>query len=50
MEKDLVINGYDLINLGFKGLDIGKVLSKCLEDVLENPEYNTKEYLLTIVK
>lgn len=48
--KDLAINGYDMMNLGFTGPEIGKALNKCLEEVLENPDHNTKEYLLTIVK
>lgn len=45
--KDLAVNGSDLIALGVKpGPMIGKILSEMLEIVIDNPEYNTKEYLL----
>ncbi|KKQ35093.1 MAG: Polynucleotide adenylyltransferase/metal dependent phosphohydrolase [candidate division WS6 bacterium GW2011_GWA2_37_6] len=48
---DLAINGNDLINAGVqKGPKIGEILSDLLEDVMENPENNTKEKLLQIVK
>jgi tRNA nucleotidyltransferase (CCA-adding enzyme) len=49
--KDLAINGKDLMNLGYKqGKEIGEILNKLLEIVLENPELNTKEYLIEYVK
>ncbi len=48
--KTLAVNGYDLINLGFKGKQIGDILNKMLGFVLENPEYNKKETLLDLVK
>ena len=45
--KELAITGKDLIGLGMKpGPAIGEVLSGALEQVLEEPEKNTKEYLL----
>lgn len=46
--KDLAVSGTDLIEAGLKpGPQIGEVLKKLLEQVIENPEYNTKEYLLS---
>ncbi len=45
--KDLAVNGGDLIALGVKpGKDMGDMLNRMLEDVLESPEHNTKEYLV----
>lgn len=45
--RDLAVTGSDLIAMGMKpGKEIGDILSKLLEIVLENPEYNTKEFLL----
>lgn len=49
--KDLEINGYDLINLGLKpGKELGFILDYLLEKILEEPELNTKEKLLTLAK
>lgn len=46
--KDLAVSGTDLIEAGLKpGPQIGEALKKLLEQVIENPEYNTKEYLLS---
>lgn len=45
--KDLAVTGKDLIASGMKpGKEIGQTLENMLEDVLECPEHNTKEYLL----
>lgn len=45
--KDLKINGNDLIQLGFKpSKEMGSILNKLLEMVLENPEHNKKEILI----
>lgn len=45
--KKLAISGSDLIAEGMKpGKEIGEVLDKLLELVIEHPEYNTKEILL----
>lgn len=44
--KDLCINGNDLIELGFSGKEVGDVLYRLLEDVLENPEDNKREILI----
>ena len=45
--KDLAVNGRDLIELGITpGKTIGNILERMLMDVLDEPEHNTKEYLL----
>ncbi len=45
--KDLAVNGKDLIALGVNpGKQIGETLAIMLSDVLDNPEHNSKEYLL----
>ncbi|UWD50292.1 CCA tRNA nucleotidyltransferase [Clostridioides difficile] len=44
--KDLAINGNDLMSIGVKpGKDIGYLLNKILEIVINNPELNEKEIL-----
>ncbi len=45
--KELSVGGKDLIALGLRpGPRIGAVLQALLEDVLDDPEHNTREYLL----
>lgn len=49
--RDLAVNGKDLIAAGAApGKGIGETLQKLLEEVLEEPERNTREYLLGRVK
>lgn len=48
--SDLKINGKDLLELQLKGKEIGEVLNRCLQEVLETPEKNTREALLSLVK
>lgn len=49
-KKDLAINGTDLISLGYpEGKEIGLLIDILIEKVLDNPELNTKEQLITIV-
>lgn len=48
--KDLNINGYDLMKLGYQGKEIGAILNKLLEQVLENPDLNKKDELLKLIK
>lgn len=49
--KDLALTGKDLMELGVpQGKRLGAILQKLLEDVLENPEHNTREYLTEQVK
>lgn len=45
--QELAVNGRDLIEAGLKpGKELGVVLQRMLEDVLEEPPHNKKEYLL----
>jgi hypothetical protein len=46
--RDLAINGRDLMTLlGMQqGPEIGRVLNGLLEEVLDDPEHNTREWLL----
>jgi len=45
--KDLAINGNDLIKIGIpKGKKMGQILNTLLDDVIDNPEHNTREHLL----
>jgi len=49
--KELAIDGKDLIEAGVKqGKQVGEILSDLLEVVLEEPEKNTKESLISYVK
>jgi tRNA nucleotidyltransferase (CCA-adding enzyme) len=48
--KDLAVKGDDLIAAGVRpGPDVGEALTRLLEEVLEDPARNTKEYLLSRV-
>lgn len=44
--KDLAINGNDLMELGIRGVLIGKTLNKLLDIVIKYPSWNTKEKLV----
>lgn len=45
--KSLAVNGGDLIRMGMEpGREIGVILNRMLQDVIENPSHNTKEYLM----
>lgn len=49
--KELALDGRDLIGVGVpQGKQIGEILNSLLETVLEEPQKNTKETLLAIVK
>ena len=48
--KDLALNGYNMMDLGFQGKEIGIKLNYLLEKVLENPELNKREELIKILK
>ena len=49
--KDLAISGKDLIDMGMKpGKEIGAMLQYLLEQVLEEPELNVRETLVSLVK
>lgn len=45
--RDLAVSGSDLIDAGMRpGREIGELLSRMLDDVLAQPEHNSREYLL----
>lgn len=46
--RDLAVNGNDLIAWGIKGRAIRRYLAEMLAQVLDHPEYNTKEKLREI--
>lgn len=49
--KELKVNGQDLIAAGIeKGPKIGQTLQILLQEVIEEPEKNTREYLLARIK
>lgn len=49
--KDLAVNGTDLMEIGFQqGKKLGQTLNYLLDLILENPENNTKEYLIKMAK
>ena len=50
--SNLKIKGSDIINITGEqsGKKIGVILEKCLDYIIENPEYNTHEYLIDFVK
>lgn len=49
--QTLAINGNDLISIGIKpGKELGLILNKLLDEVIENPELNTKEALLELAR
>ncbi|MCR5053823.1 MAG: CCA tRNA nucleotidyltransferase [Lachnospiraceae bacterium] len=48
--KDLMINGTDLISMGYtRGPEIGSILAKLLDHVLDHPEDNNKRRLKELV-
>lgn len=44
--SELAINGYDLLNMGFKGKEIGFILNQLLSDVIDGKINNSKIVLL----
>ena len=51
LSGDLVINGRDLIKIGFRaGREIGDTLHLLLDEVLINPSLNNREYLMMRAK
>lgn len=49
--RDLAVDGRDLIKEGIRpGKQIGEILSRLLQLVIDHPEYNTREYLLSQVR
>lgn len=48
--KDLAVNGTDMLDLGFRGREIGAVLQKCLDAVLDERAANDREELLSFAR
>jgi tRNA nucleotidyltransferase (CCA-adding enzyme) len=49
--KDLAINGKDLIDLGYQeGVELGGMLKRLLEIVIDKPELNRREKLLEFLE
>lgn len=48
--KDLAVDGNDLLELGYEGAEIGIILDRLLERVMEQPDINEKDRLLEILK
>ena len=49
--KDLAINGKDLIDLGYQeGVELGGILKRLLEIVIDKPELNQRERLLEFLE
>lgn len=48
--KDLAVNGNDIISLGYKGKEVGEILNKLLDYIIDNPDDNKKEILMDIIK
>ena len=49
--KDLCVNGIDLITIGIpQGKQMGYIMNKLLDRVVDNPDLNQKEILLEIAK
>lgn len=48
--KNLAVNGHDMMQLGLKGPMVGQALKKLLDLVIDNPELNTRDQLLAIVR
>ena len=46
--KDLAVTGNDILSLGINGKDIGKVMNIILDEVMKNPELNSREKLLNL--
>ena len=44
--KELAVSGKDMVSLGFRGKEVGEVLNNLLEEVLQEPDKNNREYLL----
>ena len=47
--KDLSINGCTLLEMGFKGVEIGNLLKLLLDKVIKDPGLNTNEKLIEIL-
>jgi tRNA nucleotidyltransferase (CCA-adding enzyme) len=49
--KDLAINGRDLLDIGVPpGPQMGQILNSLVDQIIETPEINNKEDLLTLAR
>lgn len=48
--KRLAINGNDLKNIGFSGINIGKEIERLMNVVIDNEEHNNKTYLIELAQ
>ena len=48
--KQLAVTGNDIMDLGIKGVEVGRVMNTLLDEVMKNPCLNIKEKLLDIAK
>ena len=48
--KMLAVSGNDLLQVGISGQEVGKTLNYLKNIVIEHSDYNTKEYLLNLIK
>ena len=48
--KQLAVTGDDLLELGFRGTELGDLLSALLDSVLEHPHNNDKTFLLDLAR
>jgi hypothetical protein len=46
--RDLALRGDDLLSLGLRGPDVGRVLDALLERVLDDPSLNDRERLIAL--
>ena len=47
--KHLAVTGDDIINLGVKGREIGRVMDTLLDEVTKNPKLNSKDKLMALI-
>ena len=48
--RDLALDGRDLGEMGIRGKEVGNALEKLLDAVLDDPELNTRDCLIKIIK
>lgn len=48
--KDLAVNGSHLLAIGLEGREIGRMLHRLLDVVIEDPDLNTETHLLALAK
>ena len=47
--RRLAVTGDDLLELGFRGPQLGETMRFLLDYVMEHPEFNRRELLLSLV-